>query len=258
MDTTPRYNDPDNTLLKKICLLLQGGVASGVLSFNARTGAVSLTSGDVTGALGYTPANKAGDTFSGLVTVPSLASTGAITVGVDGTDNGILVVDPDAASPVLLTRHVADNAPAILRIQKKGTTGNANNPVAANDNLGRIDFYGWDGTGYFPGAVVQLTANQTFTGSAHGGRLTVNVVANGATATTEMARFTAGALDLRNGAVLQSAGTQVVDSRKTGWTAATGTAARTTFATSTVTTEELAKRLKALIDDLISHGLIGA
>jgi hypothetical protein len=51
---------------------------------------------------------------------------------------------------------------------------------------------------------------------------------------------------------------QVVTTRKTGWTAASGTAARTTFATSTVTTEELAKRVKALLDDLISHGLIGA
>lgn len=50
----------------------------------------------------------------------------------------------------------------------------------------------------------------------------------------------------------------VVGSRKTGWAAATGTATRTTFVTSTVTTEQLAQRLKALIDDLISHGLIGA
>lgn len=30
------------------------------------------------------------------------------------------------------------------------------------------------------------------------------------------------------------------------------------FATSTVTTAQLAERLKALIDDLITHGVIGA
>lgn len=53
-------------------------------------------------------------------------------------------------------------------------------------------------------------------------------------------------------------GTQVLDSRKTGWTAATGTATRSTFATSTVTTAQLAERVKALIDDLIAHGLIGS
>lgn len=34
------------------------GAAGGVTSFNTRTGAVSLTSGDVTGALGYTPYNS--------------------------------------------------------------------------------------------------------------------------------------------------------------------------------------------------------
>lgn len=75
------------------------GAGSGVLSFNTRTGNVTLSSGDVTGALGYTPynssnpagyitgitsgnvttalgytpANKAGDTFTGNIEL----STGA-------------------------------------------------------------------------------------------------------------------------------------------------------------------------------------
>lgn len=53
-------------------------------------------------------------------------------------------------------------------------------------------------------------------------------------------------------------GNKVLGVRATGWSAATGTATRTSFATSTVTTEQLAQRVKALIDDLISHGLIGA
>jgi hypothetical protein len=53
-------------------------------------------------------------------------------------------------------------------------------------------------------------------------------------------------------------GTQVVSNRATGWEAATGTATRTTFATSSVTTAQLAQRVKALIDDLTTHGLIGA
>ena len=52
---------------------------------------------------------------------------------------------------------------------------------------------------------------------------------------------------------------QVVSSRKSGWTAPTGTATRTTFATSTVTLSQLAETVKALIDDLTTHhGLIGA
>jgi hypothetical protein len=51
---------------------------------------------------------------------------------------------------------------------------------------------------------------------------------------------------------------QLLNARKTGWSAPTGTATRTTFSTATVTTTQLAERVKALIDDLTSHGLIGA
>jgi hypothetical protein len=53
-------------------------------------------------------------------------------------------------------------------------------------------------------------------------------------------------------------GTQVVAARRTGWSAATGTATRSSYATSTVTTAQLAERVKALIDDLIAHGALGA
>lgn len=64
-------------------------------------------------------------------------------------------------------------------------------------------------------------------------------------------------VDLVSGKVYEINGTQVVGARVTGWAAATGTATRTTFVTSTVTTAQLAERVKALIDDLIAHGLIG-
>jgi len=57
---------------------------------------------------------------------------------------------------------------------------------------------------------------------------------------------------------LRVAATKVVGSRRTGWGAPTGTATRTAFATATVTTEQLAERVKALIDDLTTHGLVGA
>lgn len=53
-------------------------------------------------------------------------------------------------------------------------------------------------------------------------------------------------------------GTQIATSRRTGWAAPTGTATRTTFNTATVTLAQLAERVKALIDDLTTHGLIGA
>ena len=67
-----------------------------------------------------------------------------------------------------------------------------------------------------------------------------------------------GAVNLTSGNSYKINNVQLVNARKTGWTAATGTASRATFATNTVTTEQLAQRVKALLDDLISHGLIGA
>lgn len=46
---------------------------TGVSSFNARTGAVTLTSGDVTTALTFTPANIASPTFTGVPAAPTAA-----------------------------------------------------------------------------------------------------------------------------------------------------------------------------------------
>lgn len=50
---------------------------AGVASFNTRTGAVTLTSSDVTSALTFTPAPVASPTFTGTTTIPTLVATGA-------------------------------------------------------------------------------------------------------------------------------------------------------------------------------------
>lgn len=74
---------------------------------------------------------------------------------------------------------------------------------------------------------------------------------------------------VRNGAVeavaydftaqrLRVGNTAVLGPRQTGWVAPTGTASRATFDTATVAVADLAQRVKALIDDLTDHGLIGA
>lgn len=61
------------------------------------------------------------------------------------------------------------------------------------------------------------------------------------------------------GAVSYNATTGVINvPTRTGWAAPTGTATRTTFATTTVTTEQLAERVKALIDDLTTSNILGA
>jgi hypothetical protein len=113
-----------------------------------------------------------------------------------------------------------------------------------------------------------------------GGNLPIGLGANttvlGTSATTLTRIFgnllLGTSIDDASGAVLQCSGTvnlatgnaykinnvQIINARKTGWAAATGTATRSTFDTSTVTTEQLAERVKALLDDLISHGLLGS
>lgn len=56
---------------------------------------------------------------------------------------------------------------------------------------------------------------------------------------------------------LRVQGIAVVGSRKTGWTAMTGTPQKGTFATGSVTLPQLAGVVMALQADLIAHGLIG-
>jgi len=55
------------------------GVAPGVTSFNTRTGAVALTSGDITTALGAAPALLTGAAFTGAVSATNLTASGVAT-----------------------------------------------------------------------------------------------------------------------------------------------------------------------------------
>jgi hypothetical protein len=64
-------------------------------------------------------------------------------------------------------------------------------------------------------------------------------------------------INLLPGMVIKNNFAQVLGARQTGWVAATGTPTRTSFATGSVSLSDLAERVKALIDDMITHGLIG-
>lgn len=91
--------------------------------------------------------------------------------------------------------------------------------------------------------------------SATGGNvLRINVYNGGVASTYAMDRLG----NFSAPTSVQINGVQAITSRRTGWAAATGTATRTTFATGTVTLAQLAERVKALLDDLTTHGLIGA
>lgn len=72
--------------------------------------------------------------------------------------------------------------------------------------------------------------------------------------------FTGSGLNVNAGVVskLYMNGVQVVSQRKTGWGVNSGTETRTGFNTTTVTLEQLAERVIALLTDLKAHGMIGA
>jgi hypothetical protein len=151
-----------------------------------------LSSANVTAALGFTPANKAGDAFGGGVSIA-----------------GVATLSGDNSFPGSVTGEA--------KIYRRSTTG--------------LSMYG-AGTTYDFALF-----------NKNGGNVLV---------------VPTGAQNIGLFGTVSIGSAQVLGARRTGWAAPTGTAARASFDTATATTAQLAERLKALIDDLIAHGLIGS
>jgi hypothetical protein len=184
----------------------------------------------------------------------ALLQTGALTV------NGNLIVNPSSSGSFTM-QWIDDTAAAINAVFRKTRSA-----PAANDQIGTFSMQGRD-------SALNNTVFGTFgllsnvvTDGAESGQWFWTTIAAGVSAT----RFKVGAgLMVGNGAAdpgntninvegaYYADGTKVVGNRVAGWAAASGTATRTTFATGSVTTAQLAERVKALIDDLVAHGLIG-
>lgn len=178
-----------------------------------------------------------------------------------------------------LASDTAAAGPALVLSRCRGTFPALQAAVQTNDILGALWWTGRDTTTFATCVRIEAAAQENFGAAAHGARLNIwtTLVGNANprlqwTFTSE-GHLTTGA-DANNGDIgflasnrprtlhLQTsvtvAGLQVLNARKTGWGAPTGTATRTTFATGTVTLAQLAERVKALIDDLTLHGMIGA
>jgi hypothetical protein len=77
---------------------------AGVSTFNTRSGAVTLTSGDVTGALTFTPANIAGAAFTGAISTTSTMTATGLVYGRGATSNnglGKIIVQQGGSPPAM-------------------------------------------------------------------------------------------------------------------------------------------------------------
>jgi hypothetical protein len=174
-----------------------------------------------TGAMVFSPnANSALILFSG----------GAVKL--PGYTAGALITDADG-----------DVTAGTLPVAYGGTGAFSftSNAILTGNGTSALNATGWEislsvmsipSTGQFSfgGGAVTLTHNTSLNGLACSGNISAGV-------------FQA-TIDFRIGNDILLAG------RKTGWAQATGTATRTAFDTTTVTTPQLAERVKALIDDL--------
>ena len=227
------------------------------------TNALPLTGGTVTGDLVSTSATISSSTTTGAIRAASLGITGAIFAqNLYTTGNvGIATVSPTEKLEVngnikLSSTAGSTSTPSYIWL------GNNYSDGATRDKL-KIYLYssGGEQYGFGIGAIadVQYHSNvyhDFYTANSLSVR--INGSGNVGIGTTTPSQK----LDVNGSAKATSffVGTnQVVSSRKTGWSAPTGTATRTTFATSTVTLSQLAETVKALIDDLSTHhGLIGS
>jgi len=164
-----------------------------------------------------------------------------------------------------ITAELAANSSKLLLLQVGGVSkfevrSHGSIIGSLGDNITGLNLNGGSLTGANAQAIVDLSRTWNTTGAPAGIKLNITNTASGAgarLADLQVGGASKAAWDINGKFLIQ--GTQVVETRKTGYTAITGTADRgTAYATSTITLQQLAERVKAIQDDLTTHGLIGA
>lgn len=271
--TLPQLGDSDNVLLGKILERL-GGLASSASFDNTLLFKILVQlNSATTSAADARYVLKSGDTMTGALTLPAGgASNTSLRFG--ATSAFPALRDMGLVPAMLGARTADDSAAANFQagfVWCVGTDANNNTqPVCLEvyhalssgtpaNNIGvgidfRSDQNGGGGARQLQARIVSLATNAAVPYTTQL-RFTIQT----ASGQLEMARIDPGGIDLPTGSggAYRINNTQLVSTRKTGWIAATGTATRTTFITGSVTLPVLAEHVKALIDDLISHGLIG-
>jgi len=171
-----------------------------------------------------------------------------------GTLTGQLTVSHSGAVSTDWVRQAADTQGVSLQMSKRGQVGDVNGVVLANTGLFQLRAFGWNGAAFASAGRIQVSVDPSadFSGLNSGSFVRFQAVIPGTTVETEFARFNSTGLSLF--------GTQVVGPRNTGWTTFTGASTKLAgaFDTGTVTTPQLASVVKAMLDAMITHGLLGA
>jgi len=163
-------------------------VNTGVLSFNSRTGAVTLTSLDVTTALGFTPTAYTAPTLgsttltsgttittvAGLSSVTSTSFVGALTGNASTVTNGVYTTDTGTVTNTMLAGSIANNKLTNSSVTVNGSsislggsatvTATATNALTIGTGLSGSSYNGSTGvTIAIDSTVATLTGNQTLT-----------------------------------------------------------------------------------------------
>lgn len=136
-------------------------LSSAVTSFNGRTGAINLSTGDVTNALGYTPYNtssdtfvrKSGDSMTGPITSPQFIDfIGNLRTGTGGIDSKL------SLSGGTVTGFVGFNARTSPQISWKSANGSADRIYITSDE-NSVSFNSVSNGGAYNGTILTLSRN---------------------------------------------------------------------------------------------------
>ncbi|MER9950208.1 collagen-like protein [Mesorhizobium sp. M0047] len=198
-----------------------------------------------------TVTNGNGVSGNPTISLPStLTFTGKTVTGGTFNIDGLSVTSATSFSPAVIIYNTAVDANAGYALMKKGRGGAA---VAVSDALGTFMFQGLDSTG------TPVARNAAY--------LTAIVESVSAGAVAARFELVAGAsiwafktnsnLDMPGD--LLRGGTKLLGARNTGWGTPTATQSKITFADGGITTfTQVEQKLSAIINSLITHGIIGA